>query len=101
MVIKLKDLETEMSPDVLAKANAQAKQIIAEIKLQELRKKQGISQVDLARSLGVAQANISQIEGRGDARISTLSSYVRALGGELELHARFPDGQLVRLNFDQ
>lgn len=101
MVIKLKELEAEMSPDVLSKANAQAKQIIAEIKLQELRKKQGVSQAELARSLGVAQANISQMEGRADARISTLSSYVKALGGELELHARFPDGQLVQLYLDQ
>ncbi|RUO53514.1 helix-turn-helix domain-containing protein [Pseudidiomarina homiensis] len=101
MVKKLKEFEAEMSPDVLSKANAQAKQIIAEIKLKELRKQQGVSQAELASALGVAQANISQIEGRGDARISTLSSYVRALGGELELHARFPDGQLVRLNFDQ
>lgn len=101
MVKKLKDLEAQMSSDVLSKANAQAKQIIADIKLQELRKKQGFSQAELARSLGVAQANISQIEGRADARISTLNSYIKALGGELELHARFPDGQLVRLHFDQ
>jgi hypothetical protein len=35
---------------------------------------------------------VSKLEQRTDAFVSTLQSYVRALGGELDIVARFPDG---------
>ncbi len=38
---------------------------------------------------GMAQSEVSRIEGQRDALVTTLRRYVEALGGELELVARF------------
>jgi len=60
--------------------------------LGELRRKLDLTQVIVAERLDVTQENISQIErGEADVRLSTLSRYVEALGGRLEIRAAFPD----------
>jgi transcriptional regulator with XRE-family HTH domain len=64
--------------------------------LQELREDAGKSQRDIAALSGVSQMEISRAERRADHRVSTLRRYVRALGGELEVSARF-HGKVVRL----
>lgn len=60
--------------------------------LQELRERQHISQVALAEKLGVKQPTISKIERREEVNVGTLRKYVKAIGGELHITARFPDG---------
>lgn len=49
------------------------------------------TQVGLAGKLGTSQANVSRIERQGDLYVSTLSNYVNALGGHLEIKAVFDD----------
>jgi predicted transcriptional regulator len=68
-----------------------------EQRLHDLRQRLGITQTELARRLDVSQANVSRIEHEQDLKLSTLRSYIAALGGELELHAVFPDGNDVVL----
>jgi DNA-binding XRE family transcriptional regulator len=72
------------------------KQII-ELNLQALRQQLGVTQAELAGASGFAQGEISRIEQRDDHMVSTLRRFVRSLGGELEIHARFPDGRDIRL----
>jgi DNA-binding XRE family transcriptional regulator len=60
--------------------------------LQQLRERMQVSQVAVAAKLKVRQPTISKIERREDMNLSTLRRYVRALGGELQVMARFPDG---------
>jgi HTH-type transcriptional regulator / antitoxin HipB len=43
------------------------------------RRRQGISQGELARRLGVAQSNLSRIENGADLRVSTLLEIARVL----------------------
>jgi DNA-binding XRE family transcriptional regulator len=62
--------------------------------LSAVREQAGVTQVELARVLHVTQANISQLERKQDLYLSTLSRYVEALGGHLELRAVFPDRTL-------
>jgi len=62
--------------------------------LASLRHARGFSQADVARDLKTAQADVSKLERRGDPRLSTLIRYVAALGGELELVARFGSERL-------
>ena len=45
---------------------------------------------ELAASLGVGQDTVSRIEPRSDILLLTLRRYVEAMGGEVELVARFP-----------
>lgn len=64
--------------------------------LREIRRDRLISQAELAVRMTRKQAEISKLERRRDMLVSTLAAYVRALGGSLELNARFPH-LLVRL----
>jgi transcriptional regulator with XRE-family HTH domain len=66
--------------------------------LQDLRKARDLTQVRMAETLGVKQENISRLEKRSDLLLSTLRSYVGAMGGTLELVARFPDRHPVVLS---
>ncbi|MGO9760581.1 MAG: helix-turn-helix domain-containing protein [Solirubrobacteraceae bacterium] len=60
--------------------------------LGELRRKLDLTQAVVADRLEVTQENVSQIEhGEADVRLSTLSRYVEALGGHLEVRAAFPE----------
>jgi transcriptional regulator with XRE-family HTH domain len=86
-----------MSPQARAEANALTEQMLAEMPLQELRRARHLSQEQLAEILHVRHATISKLERRTDMYISTLRSYIQAMGGDLEITARFPDGE-IRIN---
>ena len=51
----------------------------------------------MAVTLHTRQSNVSRIEKRTDMYISTLRGVIKATGGDLEIVARFPDGN-VRIN---
>jgi len=74
-----------------------AELIAEEMSIRELRKSLALTQVQLARELGRGQHEISRIEQRGDMLLSTLSRFVQALGGELELICRFKKRPPVRI----
>src|SRR6202140_3664287 len=87
-----RELETKMSPTARARAEAKAKKMLAEMPLDELREAQAMTQVHLAKILGVNQAAVSKLDRRTDMYVSTLQDFVNALGGELKITARFPEG---------
>lgn len=74
-----------------------AERIAEELALRDLRKALGKTQVEVARRLKISQVTLSDTERRGDVMLSTLRKYVSALGGKLELVARFPDRTAVRI----
>ena len=55
----------------------------------------------LADVLQVQQPYIAKIEKRTDMYLSTLRSHIEAMGGELEVIARFPDGVVKINNFSE
>jgi transcriptional regulator with XRE-family HTH domain len=63
----------------------------AEVALNELRLRRGLSQAQVAQALEVSQPNVSRIESEEDLYLSTLARYVAALGGRLEVNAVFDD----------
>lgn len=65
--------------------------------MQDLRKAMNRTQVELARTLNVGQDTVSRYEQRSDMLLSTLKDYVEAMGGELDLVARFPNRRPVRI----
>ncbi len=65
--------------------------------LQELRKSRQLTQENIAQLLGINQENVSRLERRNDLLLSTLRDYIAAMGGDLEIVARFPDQQPVKL----
>ena len=56
-----------------------------------LRKARELTQVEIAEKLGISQSSVAGIESRTELQISTLAKYIRALGGELQMLAVFPD----------
>lgn len=71
-----------------------------EVALRRLREAKHISQVELAELMGVRQATISKMERQTDMNVSTLKRMIAALGGTLEIRARFLD-HTVTIDLDQ
>jgi DNA-binding XRE family transcriptional regulator len=99
MAKKYSDLRATMSPESRARAKSRADEMLAEMPLQELRQARGLSQKMLAELLHVQQPAIAKLEKRTDMYISTLRSHIEAMGGELDVIARFPDGAVKITNF--
>ena len=77
------------------------RELSAELPLQQLRRALQLTQSELAQSLGVTQATISKMEkSQENMMISTLQRIISAMGGELQLRARFPQGD-VTLNLGE
>lgn len=97
MAKSFKKLEEKMSPTSRARAEAKAEKLLEEMPLYELRNARQLTQEKLAKELHVNQSAVSKLERRADMYVSTLREFVRAMGGELEITARFPEGT-VRIN---
>jgi DNA-binding XRE family transcriptional regulator len=70
------------------------KRLHQEMALAEVRKAMSLTQVDLAEMLHIKQAALARLENRTDMYISSLRKYISALGGELHIVARFPEGEV-------
>ena len=78
-----------------------AELIAEEATLRQLREARERSQEDMAAKLHINQAAVSKLERRTDMYLSTLRGYIEAMGGKLEIIARFPN-KAVRINqFEQ
>ena len=99
MANKFSALLAQMSPEARARAEAKSQAWLAQMPLNELRKARGLSQKMLAEILHIQQPSIAKIEKRTDMYISTLRSHIEAMGGELDVVARFPDGAVKIINF--
>jgi DNA-binding XRE family transcriptional regulator len=98
MTVSLKKMLAGLPRRRRAKIAARAQQILAEEKtLRELRHAREMTQQSLAKRLKIKQDGVSRIEQRSDLLLSTLRQYVAAMGGKLELIARFPDRAPIAL----
>ncbi len=59
------------------------------------RKRQGLTQAQLAETMGVTPGRVSQVERGELATIEAVARYVEALGGRLDLVASFGDHTLT------
>ncbi|MEX2352900.1 MAG: XRE family transcriptional regulator [Gammaproteobacteria bacterium] len=92
MAHKFNELRQRLPAEVRARAGRRTEKMLGELPLHELRRAREFSQHELAEILQVQQAGISKLERRTDIYLSTLRRYIEAMGGELEITARFPDG---------
>ena len=94
MTKKFENLEKQMDPKRLARATAKAKEVMAEMLLAEIRKEAGFTQKDIAKMIGIKQPSLSKLESQDDIQVSTLQRLIQALGGQLELIAHMPGGDI-------
>lgn len=83
-----------MPPEARARAEARAREMMAEMVLAEIRKFAGVTQEELAEKLGVTQPSLSKLENQEDMQIGTLRRVIEALGGELELIVHLPKADI-------
>jgi very-short-patch-repair endonuclease len=101
MARKFEELRSRMTSEQRERSREKAKRLRAEMPLAELREARRLTQETLAGMLGNRQAAVSKIERRADMYVSTLRRYVEALGGELEIIARFPEGDVRIKQFEE
>ena len=94
MAKKFRDLVAQMPEERQARIAAKTRQLIDEMPLQELRRALDLTQQQVAASLGINQVAVSKMEGQTDMYVSTLRRFVEAMGGELRIVARFPEGNV-------
>jgi transcriptional regulator with XRE-family HTH domain len=93
-------LREKMKPAARKKAAEKTKILLNAMPLQELRHARNLSQEQLAQTLSVKQAAVSKLEKRTDMYISTLRNFIKAMGGNLEIIATFPDGSVQISQFE-
>jgi plasmid maintenance system antidote protein VapI len=96
-----KVLFEKLSPQRRARIDAEARNMKEEMLLSELRKLFDLTQSEVADSLGISQPEISRLEGQDDMQISTLAKLVGALGGELEISVKLPNGRVKLAQFSR
>ena len=94
MARNFRELEEMMTPESRARAEVESKEIMAEMLLAEVRKFMGLTQEELASALGVTQPSLSKLENQDDMQVSTLRRLIEALGGQMEIIAHLPRGDI-------
>jgi DNA-binding Xre family transcriptional regulator len=95
------ELVAKMSPEHQARAQVRTETMLAEMFLAEARQFSGMTQNELADAMGITQPSLSKMEGQSDIQVSTLNRLVKSLGGQLELIAHLPNGDVRLTQFDQ
>jgi DNA-binding XRE family transcriptional regulator len=101
MAKNFKELQEKMPREGRLRSEASAAKMISEMGLAELRAAMDMTQESLANALHVKQASISKMERRSDMYISTLSKIIEAMGGELQIVAKMPNGNVKIRQFTQ
>jgi transcriptional regulator with XRE-family HTH domain len=89
MTSNFNELFLKMKPSSQARVKSRSDELLRTMALADVRRAQARTQQQLAGTLNVNQAWISRVERQTDMYLSTLRGYIEALGGELELVARF------------
>jgi len=96
---KFSELEAGMPEERQARIDRLAAKLGHDMDLAQLRTARQLSQAALGEILHVEQPAIAKLEKRADMYVSTLRRFIEAMGGELEIVARFPDRAVRIRNF--
>ena len=98
---KFQELLEALPPERQNRIEKRFRDSLEAMPLDQLRKAQEMTQLQLGEILGVNQGEISKIEHRSDICISTLADYVEAMGGRLEIRAVFRDREVRITQFEK
>ena len=101
MAKPFKNLVAKMSPESRERIRKRTAEMHSEMALQGLRRAMQLTQQELAGRLDMNQAAVSKLEHQSDMYVSTLRRFVAAMGGELQIVAHFPQGDVVINQFEE
>ena len=79
--------------------DARQKELRAAMPLHELRQARALTQKAVGEILNVNRPAVAKLERRTDMHVSNLRSSIKAMGGKLDIVARFPQGQRDHYQF--
>ena len=101
MTIDLDDYLAKLPEERRQAIEARGAELIAEeASLRRIREARERTQEDFAKKLHINQAAVSKLERRGEMYLSILRGYIEAMGGQLEIVARFPDHAVKITRFE-
>lgn len=100
MAQKWKDVRRKLSPELEAEVERYVRSVAEAVSLNQLREARKLTQENLATILGINQGSVSKMEKRTDMYVSTLRSFVEAMGGQLQIRAVFPEGEVLIDQFE-
>ena len=95
------ELRNRLPAESLARVEARVKLTLHDMALDELRTARELTQERLAETLGIKQATVSKIERQSGMYVSTLTRFIEAMGGTLEIRACFPEGSVRIKQFSE
>lgn len=100
MAHNFKGLREAMSPEAQFRAQEKALAMTSMLPLAELRWARSTTREQLAAQLAGGRHTAAKIEKKADMYISTLRRFIEAMGGQLEIRAHFPDGDVRISQFE-
>jgi DNA-binding XRE family transcriptional regulator len=94
MAHKWSEIRRTLSPEQEEETRQYVKSAVEAVTLNQLREARSLTQANLATVLGVNQGSVSKMEKRADMYVSTLRSFIQAMGGQLQIKAIFPEGEV-------
>jgi transcriptional regulator with XRE-family HTH domain len=98
---KFRELMEAMLADRQRRIEKRFQESLAAMPLDQIRKAQQMTQLQLAGILGVNQGEVSKLEHRSGVCVSTLAEYIEAMGGRLEIRAVFNDREVRITQFEK
>ena len=100
MAHKWRDVRGTFSPEQEAEIARRVREAAGVMTLYQLREARSLTQVNLAKVLNINQGAVSKMEKRTDMYVSTLRNFIQAMGGQLQVKAIFPEGEIQIEQFE-
>jgi DNA-binding transcriptional regulator YiaG len=94
MAHKWKDVRKQLTPEAEERIERSVTEAARVMTLHQLREARSLTQVNLAKVLHINQGAVSKMEKRADMYVSTLRNFIQAMGGQLQVKAIFPEGEV-------
>ena len=101
MAHKWRDVRGTFSPEQEAEIARRVREAAGVMTLYQLREARSLTQVNLAKVLNINQGAVSKMEKRTDMYVSTLRNFIQAMGGQLQVKAIFPEGEVEIEQFEK
>jgi len=98
---KFEELRAQMSAESRARSEALARKLTAEMPGHALSNACSLSRQSLAKRMNIGLDGVAALEQQTDVYISALRDNIQALGGRLEITARFGEGDVTIASFAQ